>query len=66
MAEDPIEIRSVIKFLCLQDKYNIDIYVSITKTYGKEQITLRQIENSTKSLDDNFLQFSTKNVLEDH
>ena len=52
MAEDPIEIRSVIKFLWLQDKSNIQIYESINRTYGKEQISLRQIENRTKSLDD--------------
>lgn len=52
MSEDPIEIRSVIKFIWIKDKSNKDIYEDITKAYGREQIILRAIEMSTKSLDE--------------
>ncbi len=52
MNEDQIEIRSVVKFLWLKDYNNKDIYEEICSVYGEEKMTLREIQNRTKSLEE--------------
>lgn len=52
MNEDQIEIRSVVKFLWLKDYNNKDIYEEICSVYGEEKMTLREIQNRIKSLEE--------------